>query len=149
MKFSTKTRYGLRALVELAASGNEQVPLAKISSNQDLSANYMEQIFVTLRKANIVKSVKGAQGGYSLAKPSEQITVGDVIRALEGEVLIAEDDDKGNESVIAYNMRKCLQEKVWSPINQSISMVIDNITLADLVEDFRRVSENDSDMYYI
>ncbi len=150
MKLSTKTRYGLRALIELASSGDQQIPLAKIASNQNLSANYMEQVFVTLRKANIIKSVKGAQGGYSLAKSSDQITVADIIRVLEGEILIVEgDDDKANESLIAHNMRKCLQEKVWIPINQSIKLVIDNITLADLVEDFRRVNDNGSDMYYI
>ena len=151
MKLSTKTRYGLRALVDLASYGeNEQVALAKISTRQELSVSYMEQVFVTLRKVNIIKSTKGAQGGYSLARSSEEITVGEVIRALEGQILIVEESkNKASESLIAHNMEKCLQKEVWTPINESINEVIDNITLAELVQDMLKTSEAFIDMYYI
>lgn len=151
MKISTKTRYGLRALVDLAYNGkNEQVALTKIASRQELSVNYMEQVFVTLRKAGIVKSTKGAQGGYSLARCSEEITVGEIIRVLEGPILIAEEiDNIPGESLVVHNMEKCLQNKVWSPINESINSVINNITLADLEYDMLKEYETGMDMYYI
>lgn len=151
MKMSTKTRYGLRALVDLASYGKDaQVPLTKISSRQELSVNYMEQVFVTLRKAGVVKSAKGAQGGYSLARSSEEITVGEIIRALEGQILIIEEaKDRSNESLIAYNIEKCIQKQVWTPINESINEVVDNITLAQLVHDMLKANEAFINMYYI
>ncbi len=151
MKLSTKTRYGLRALVDLASYGeNEQVALAKLSSRQELSVSYMEQVFVTLRKADIIKSTKGAQGGYSLARSSEEITVGQIIRALEGQILIVEESkNKGDESLIAHNMEQCLQNQVWTPINESVNKVIDNITLAQLAQDMVKITEACIDMYYI
>ncbi len=110
----------------------------------------MEQVFVTLRKANIIKSTKGAQGGYSLAKSSEEITVGEIIRALEGKILIVEESkDRSDESLIAHNMEKCLQNQVWTPINESINQVIDNITLAQLAQEMLMTTEAFIDMYYI
>ena len=151
MKLSTKTRYGLRALVDLASYGeNEQVPLARIAARQELSVNYMEQVFVTLKKAEIIKSTKGSQGGYSLARASENITVGEIIRALEGNNLVIEEsNNKVGESLIVYNMERCLQQQVWTPINNSINQVINSITLAELKNDMLKVSQQCADMYYI
>ena len=85
MKISTKGRYGLRALVDLAGHDNgEPIALASIAQRQKLSLNYLEQVFGTLRKAGIVVSVKGAGGGYKLARDAESITVKEVLEALEG-----------------------------------------------------------------
>ena len=86
MKISTKGRYGLRALVDMAAnSGEEAVSLTLIAKRQNLSLNYLEQVFGILRKAGIVVSVKGAGGGYRLAKDAAGITVKEILEALEGE----------------------------------------------------------------
>ena len=84
MKVSTKGRYGLRAMIDLSLySKNELVPLASIAERQDISKSYLEQVFSALRKAGLVKSIKGAQGGYSLSTGPEDITVGMILRALE------------------------------------------------------------------
>src|SRR5699024_7508264 len=85
MKLSTRGRYGLRAMVDLAAnSGEEAVCIESIARRQNISENYLAQLVRLLRKAGLVTSVRGAGGGYRLAKPADSISVGDVLRALEG-----------------------------------------------------------------
>ena len=85
MKLSTKGRYGLRALIDLALySEKEAASIASISARQQISESYLEQLIAKLRKAGLVKSVRGAGGGYMLAKPASEISVGDILRALEG-----------------------------------------------------------------
>lgn len=151
MKISTKTRYGLRTLVDLAVhSTGEQVPLIHIAKRQNLSVNYLEQVFALLKKAQIVKSIKGAQGGYVLARPAKDITVGDVIRAIEGELIIVEEEARKNETSLVYqNMQVCLQTEVWDKITESVNQVIDEITLEDLIKDYQNLAISDADMYYI
>ena len=85
MKLSTKGRYGLRALIDLALySDEEAVSIQSISNRQNISDSYLEQLMRKLKKAGLVVSERGAQGGYRLAKPADEISVGDVLRALEG-----------------------------------------------------------------
>ena len=85
MKLSTKGRYGLRAMIDLALySDEEAVSIQSISARQNISDNYLEQLVRKLKKEGLVVSVRGAQGGYRLAKPADEISVGDVLRALEG-----------------------------------------------------------------
>ena len=84
MKLSTKGRYGLRALIDLALySENETVSIASISARQNISESYLEQLIAKLRKAGLVTSVRGAGGGYKLAKPASEISVGDILRAVD------------------------------------------------------------------
>lgn len=151
MKISTKSRYGLRALVDLCVhSVGEQVPLVSIAKRQDLSINYLEHVFALLKKGNIVRSVKGAQGGYVLAKAPHEITVGDVIRVLEGELLIVDEEVRKNETSFVYqNMQQCLQKEVWDKITQSILEVVDQMTLEDLTKDYQTLMSDQIDMYYI
>ena len=93
MKLSMKSRYGLRALIDLSVnSKNEQVALGGIAERNNISPQYLEQVFASLRKAGIVKSIKGSQGGYFLNKPAEQITISEVIEALEGDYRIEAED---------------------------------------------------------
>ena len=85
MKLSTKGRYGLRALIDLAQySGQAPVSITSISARQDISERYLEQLMALLRKAGLIRSVRGAGGGYVLAKDMKEISVGDILRALEG-----------------------------------------------------------------
>lgn len=110
MKLSTKSRYGLRALVDLAVhSAGEPVLLIHIAHRQNLSVNYLEQFFSLLKKVKIIKSVRGAQGGYMLTKSSEEVSVGEIIRAIEGEILIVDEEVRKNETSLIYqNMQVCL-----------------------------------------
>ncbi|MGI6561746.1 MAG: RrF2 family transcriptional regulator [Clostridia bacterium] len=144
MKISTKSRYGLRAMVDLAVySGAEQLSLNTISKRQDVSVNYLEQIFSSLRKAGLVKSVKGAQGGYVLADHPEKITVGMVLRVLEGELSVAQ----GNQA--DSDLNDFLSRKVWQRVDESVIKTADSITLEDLANEYRAMNENVAGMYYI
>jgi Rrf2 family protein len=148
MKISTKGRYGLRAMVDLAVhSVTGHVPLNSIAERQNLSEGYLEQVFSSLRKAGLVKSVKGPQGGYSLADNASNITVGDVLRVLEGDLSVVEglDEDQNIENVVEY----CIINEVWKKMNESINEVVDSITLEDLVVAYRKLNNNMGLMYYI
>ena len=87
MKISTKGRYGLRAIVDIALNGErDAVSISSISERQSISVSYLEQLLAKLRKAELIKSIRGAQGGYRLNRPAEEISVGAVLRALEGDL---------------------------------------------------------------
>ncbi|MBM7583115.1 Rrf2 family protein [Caldicoprobacter guelmensis] len=148
MRISTKGRYGLRAMVDLAIhSGGDYVPLNSIAERQNLSEGYLEQVFASLRKAGLVKSVKGPQGGYCLADDASKITVGDVLRVLEGDLSVVEGSDEGRdiENAVEY----CINNEVWKKLNESIGEVLDSITLEDLVTAYKKLNNNMGLMYYI
>jgi Rrf2 family protein len=146
MKISTKGRYGLRAMVDLAVhSVNEHVSLNSIAERQDVSVSYLEQVFSVLRKAGLVKSIKGAQGGYILGDEPHNITVGMILRALEGELSIVD----GNTGTRYDNMQYCIKKNVWDKMNNSINEIVDSISLEDLVVEYYRMKGSDNFMYYI
>lgn len=147
MKISTKGRYGLRAMLALATnSGGGHLALNAIAESQNISSNYLEQVFSMLRKSGLVKSVKGAQGGYVLANHPANITVGNILRALEGELTVT----GNNEDQTSDNaMEHCLKIAVWDKINASIDSVIDSITLEDLINDYKKLDSSYSLMYFI
>ncbi len=147
MKISTKGRYGILAMLDLALNETEEihVPLNHIAERQQISLSYLEQMFSRLRKAGYVKSIKGPQGGYRLADKPSRITAGDILRTLEGNVEVVE---KPGQSM--HNpYENCLFEHVWQPINQSVDNTIDGITLEDLMEAFKRQEEGETMMFYI
>lgn len=146
MKISTKGRYGLKAMVDLAYnnSNGKNVTLKSICERQNISERYLEQIIATLRKANIVNSIKGAQGGYFLADPANQITIGRILRAVEGNLHVTSDKDDNPKDKVD----DCIQNKVWDVLNQTIDNVVDSITLEDLVFEYSRTL-NDGFMLYI
>ncbi|MCX7923569.1 MAG: Rrf2 family transcriptional regulator [Clostridia bacterium] len=148
MKISTKGRYGLRAMVDLAAnSAGDHVSLNSIAERQNISENYLEQVFSTLRKAGLVKSIKGAQGGYTLSNSPSNITVGDILRVLEGNLLIV--DGAGDDISLGNSVEYCITTNVWSKINDSINSIIDSISLEDLVTEYKKLKGSSSLMYYI
>lgn len=132
---STKGRYGLKSMFELALNeGNENpLPLKIIAEKNGLSELYLEQIFATLRKAGLVRSIRGAQGGYYLARASDEITVGEILRALEGPIVpsecVIEDRDVCERSDF------CATKAVWQKIKDSIDQVIDSWTLGDMLRE--------------
>lgn len=149
MKFSTKGRYGLRAMVDLAANAKgEHVALFSIAERQGISTNYLEQVFSLLRKSGLVKSVKGAQGGYILADAPSDITVGRILRALEGPLSVIDENAEssdGNETSI----QKCIKEMVWDKMNEALNELADSITLEDLVDRYWKMTGAEDTMFYI
>lgn len=149
MKLSTKGRYGLKAMFDLAIHyGDGPIPLKSIAERQVISENYLEQLIAGLRKAGLVNSVRGAQGGYMLAfKPSE-ITVGHIIRVLEGP-LGPTDCVLEGETVSCEKSDFCVTRNVWEKIRLSISEVIDSITLQNMLDDYEKIENKDNYMYNI
>lgn len=136
MKLSTKGRYGLKAMFQLALYKSEgPIPLKNIASKQNISEQYLEQIFSSLKKSGLVKSVRGAQGGYLLGKEPKDITVGDILIVLEGPVSISEciiDED------ICENSGICVTKVVWERLKKGIEDVINSITLQDMIDDYNK-----------
>lgn len=149
MKLSTKGRYGLRCLIDLAVhSKGEQVPLCAIAERQKISENYLEQVFAALRKGGLIKSIKGAQGGYILAQDPVKVSVGKVLRTLEGSLSIIDAEDSGGEGEAAV-IRQALKEHLWDAIDKNINKLVDSITLNDLIEDYEKKKNGDITMYFI
>ncbi len=149
MKLSTKGRYGLRAMVDLAVnSSGDHVSLYSIADRQDISENYLEQVFSILRKANLVKSVKGAQGGYILSDAPSKTKVGTILRALEGDLSVAYEDME-DPSLSHKSIQACIQKNIWDKMNESLNQVVDAITLEDLVNEYKKMNNEDIVMFYI
>jgi Rrf2 family transcriptional regulator, cysteine metabolism repressor len=131
VKLSTRCRYGLRALADLTAnSGKGPVALGQIAERQSLPLKYLEQDFAALRQAGLVRSIKGAQGGYLLARDPSRIRVGEVVRVLEGNLdFFAAQPGNGPGTAI----RRCLAEAVWQPLNELIRSRLDSLSLTDLM----------------
>ena len=145
MKISTKGRYGLRAMLDLAIHSDSHVSIAAIAERQDVSANYLEQVFASLRKGGLVKSIKGAQGGYVLSDKPANISVGKILRVLEGDLAIVADDNAMTDNQMEY----CLKNAVWNKMNASINQVADSIMLEDLIKQYNQLNGNLSLMAYI
>lgn len=149
MKLSTKGRYGLKAMYDLAIHfGDGPIPLKSIAERQRISDHYLEQLIATLRKSGLVKSIRGAQGGYTLAELPERITVGEIIRSLEGPLGVS-DCSMEEEPTACENAECCVTRVIWKKIQDSISEVIDSITLQDMVDDYHRIKQKDNFMFYI
>lgn len=139
MKVSTKGRYGLRALGDLAYhSNNSAISLISIAQRQNISLNYLEQVFAILRKAGIVKSIKGSQGGYMLADVPEKIKVGDVLSALEGKFNIVDEAVKQEEM---DPIQKAINSLIWEKINKNVNEMLYSSTIADLTEEYAKLND--------
>ncbi|MDK2821442.1 MAG: hypothetical protein PWP31_1407 [Clostridia bacterium] len=130
LRLSTRARYGLRAMVDLAQhySPDDPVPLSQIAERQKLSEGYLEQLMTFLRKGRLVRSLRGAQGGYILVRKPDSITIGEILRCLEGSLSPTECVDEE----ICERAGNCPTRLLWKRINDSIKTVIDNTTLEEL-----------------
>lgn len=138
MKLSTKGRYGLRAILDVALhSQGEMVSISCIAGRENISEAYLEQLMAKLKKAGLIESQRGAQGGYRLAKKAEEISVGDILRALEGRLDAVNCPGMGGEKSCA-DAQVCVTRYVWERINESIVNTVDEILLSDLVKESRR-----------
>lgn len=147
MKLSTRGRYGLKAMVDLAAEyGSGPVTVSTLAKLQGISVSYLEQLIAALRRDNLVISIRGAQGGYQLARPPEQINVGQVLRALEGTTTLA--DCVSTDAVDCENACSCSARPLWLKLQSKINAVLNDTTLKDMADDYskqkRRYSNEES-----
>jgi Rrf2 family cysteine metabolism transcriptional repressor len=136
MKLSAREQYGLRAMIELGRRhGQGPVSLGDVAEAQGVSLGYLEQILPMLKAADLVASTRGARGGYELARTPQEITVGDVVRALEEGYIVPLKCIPGTEGEEACSRQEsCLARDVWRRVHEGIVEVLDSTTLADLLE---------------
>ena len=133
MKLSTKGRYGVKAMVDLALNyGTAPVSIKTISKRQNISEYYLEQLFSPLRKADLIKSIRGAQGGYVLNREPKDIKISDIIYVLEGPIEVSDCVDGSS----CDNLQYCATRILWKKIQDSIDSVIKSITLQDIINDY-------------
>jgi Rrf2 family protein len=144
MKISTRGRYGIRLMIDLAEHADEpHVALASIAERQNISARYLEQVAVILRRAGYIRSVKGAAGGYTLAKSPADIVIGEALRVLEGDMLIVDNLRPGEKE---NQLQSTIRRTVYDRLNARISAVVDRKTLASMLG---TVDPDASYMYFI
>lgn len=135
MKISTKGRYGLRAVIDLAVnSDGNPVLLRNIASRQDLSRRYLERLFAGLKSSGVIRSIRGAQGGYMLAKDPHDINIADILEALEGPFLPV---DCVDDQSICDQSSECVTRDVWCEIAMQVRNYLKEMTLQNLVEKYR------------
>ena len=143
VKLSTKGRYGVKAMFCLATEyGDEPVSIKSISEKQNITVAYLEQLFAPLRKAGLIISIRGAQGGYKLAREPKDITVAQIMDVLEGPIEVSEcleDESK------CSNLDCCATRSLWAKIKNSIDNVTQNVTLQDMIDESKKLMEKRSE----
>ena len=143
MKFSKKCRYGVTALIDLAMySRDTHVSLGSIAERNQISPQYLEQVFASLRRARIVRSVKGSQGGYLLNYPADKITVSQIVEALEGSYHLESETGNGEGTA-------SIVKDIVDRVNDRLDQILQNLTLADLEQDCMQREQGEENMYYI
>lgn len=148
MKLSTRGRYGVTAMYDLALNYNIQSPepvsLKSVASRQGISEHYLEQLMGKLRRAGLVQSIRGAMGGYFLKRSPQEITVGEIIRVMEGPIslvdcLLAENT---KDKKYCEKSQLCVTRRVWSKVSIGIANTLDKITLQDLCENYGEILDD-------
>jgi Rrf2 family cysteine metabolism transcriptional repressor len=133
MKISTKGRYALRLMLDLALNGQDTfVPIRSISERQEISEKYLEQIITQLSRAKLVKSARGAQGGYQLVKEPKDYTAGEILRAVEGSLAPVACLEPGH--AVCARARDCITLDLYKEIQDAVDHIVDHTTLQDLVD---------------
>ena len=141
MKISTKGRYALRMITDLAVHQNDEfLSLKDISERQGISKKYLEQIVVLLSKGNLLRTNRGAQGGYRLAKRPDDITVGEILRLTEGSLAPVSCLEEG--SAECPRREGCPTVYIWEGLDRAIRDYLDGITVADIVEHAKSITES-------
>jgi Rrf2 family protein len=148
MKISTKGRYGVRAMMDLAANGNNGGPvlLSDIARRQAISGKYLEQIFSALHGAGLVNTVRGRKGGYRLTRPPGDIGLKDIITVLEGPCTLV---DCVTDRTVCPRTERCATRDVWTLLGNKINEFLSGFTLADLVQMQNEKTGQETSMYYI
>ena len=134
MKISTKGRYALRLMLDIALnSKGDAISLRDVAKRQEISDKYLEQIVTPLARAGLLRSVRGAGGGYLLTRDPKEYTVGDILRPLEGSLAPVSCVDGSD---CCGRAEQCVTVDIWRNIQEAVNGVVDHTTLADLVEDY-------------
>jgi len=132
MKLSTRTRYGVRAILQLAVNyGKGPLQTRAIARDQNISVKYLEQLMAILKAGGFVRSLRGSKGGYTLARPPNQIKLSDVFNALEGSVLTVECLENDNYCAQTVD---CVARQLWAQVQQAIDSVLQSTTVQDLID---------------
>ena len=147
MRLSTKGRYGARAMLDLALnSGEGPVLLRDIAKRQEVSEKYLEHSITTLRKAGLVRSIRGARGGYVLAKLPSQIRLSEIMEVLEGSMAPVECVD---DPQVCQRAQLCVTRDIWAEMKEAIDNILESITLQDMVERQNRKKNSKAIVYDI
>ncbi len=139
MRLTTKGRYAVTAMLDLSLNyGVRPITLADISDRQGISLSYLEQLFANLRKQGLVSSSRGPGGGYRLSRAAEEVTVFEVISAVDEKVDTTRCEGKGNCS----NGEQCLSHEIWHSLSEQIKLYLDSITLGDVVKNHQMANES-------
>ncbi|MEE8484059.1 MAG: Rrf2 family transcriptional regulator [Nitrospinota bacterium] len=142
MKISSKGHYAVQAMVDLSTQpSNFPVPLSNISLRQDISLNYLEQLFLKLRRAKLVKSVRGPGGGYLLAKLPSEISIGEIFEAVDENLILS---DCVDDSSICSKTQKCLTQLLWHRLTDSLRKTLYSITLNEVCSEAVKLEENNA-----
>ena len=144
MKFSTKGRYGLRIMLDIAIHGKDGwLSVNDISKRQDISFPYVEQLIVKLRKAGLVESIRGPQGGYRLSRPTSEISAGEILRIVEGPIEIVHCAGlEENVKEECGRAGECATQLLWIKISQQMARLLDGISLEELAKWEKEMKEN-------
>lgn len=134
MKLSSRTEYAVRAMAELAQMhGGDPVSLREIAGRQEIPEKYLEQLFRQLRKAGLIKGVRGAQGGYTLTGGPRDVTVGDIMRAVDGPIAVCSCASEGQGQGDCERKPHCAAHPVWARLQNGIVSILDSTTLYDML----------------
>lgn len=150
MRISSKGRYAIAAMItmSLEQNGTDPITILSISEKLGISKIYLEQVFSLLKKAGLVNSVKGAQGGYKLADTPERIAVGEILHAVEQGLF-----EKTERSVSGAGEEAAVEDVmetlIWNPLDQSVAALLSQISLSQLAEEVKKQQQGSANMYYI
>jgi Rrf2 family cysteine metabolism transcriptional repressor len=140
MRLSTRGRYALRAMIDLALHSDEGPILrSDIAERQEVSAHYIEQLFVKLRRAGLIESFRGPGGGYILAKDADQIKAGDIIRTVEGPIALVHCVAPQQEAA-CHRVHNCVTHLLWKRLSDKVAEVLDSVTLRELCDQARELN---------
>ena len=146
MKVTTKLRYRLRAMIELALNEGEVVLVKDIAEREGISRKYLDSLLAELKNAGLVRSIRGAKGGYTLAKPSDQISIDEIACALEGAPNLV---DCVEDPSFCSRYEICIANEFWKSLSEVMQNFLKKTTLAELAKKARQKQEQVAHMYYI
>ena len=147
MKLSTKGRYGTRAMLDLALHyGEGPIQLKDVAARQQISERYLEQLVLSLKAGGLLKSVRGAKGGFILARPPSEIKLIEIIQTLEGSICPVACVDDPN---LCSRVDTCVTRDIWGEMGKAMTQILESQTLQDLVERQKQKVKPQKEMYYI